>query len=180
MLILATCGFVGMGIVIQHQSTRLQNATTTLAQLTSSVEALSARGGNSVTTPEPTTNTQANTPSAIQLPVVAFGRPGLLNNTAEGLAEKARLQEKLINPFIDYYKETGGGPVSLYIEVPASVGMPYVVTAIFCGNGFACGGTEEFLFGNRERAYGFWQPPCDMEGCTLSEAFKKKYPAIQE
>lgn len=127
-----------------------------------------------------TPSTTTPTTDSIKFPVVAYGRPGILNNTEEGRVEKKKLEEKLINPYTDFFNENGGGVVALYIKVPQNVGEPYNVLGIFCGSGYSCGGTEEFSFGKREQDYGYWQPPCDMDGCHFSEAFKKKYPQIKE
>lgn len=105
------------------------------------------------------------------LPVVAYDRAGLLTD-----AEKTQLEEKLINPYIDYHANpahnANQGLVSMYIEVPAEVGDDYLVTAIFKG-----GVINGFLFGAREQNYNYWTPDC-MGGCTFSDDFKAKYPDV--
>lgn len=108
----------------------------------------------------------------IDFPIIAYGRPGLLNITDEGLIEKKQLEDKLINPFIDYYNEDGINLVSLHITVPKEVGDSYTVQAIF-----KTGGTIGFSFGSREQEYAYWQPEC-MSPCNLSDAYKEKYPEI--
>jgi hypothetical protein len=111
----------------------------------------------------------------LDLPVVVYGRPGLLNNTEEGRAEKEVLEQKLVQPYIDYYNENGVELVALYVTVPAKVGDEYLVLGIFGGEGHY--GTEEFLFGVREGEYDYWEPMC-MGECEYSDAFRTKYPEI--
>src|SRR3989338_8419406 len=41
----------------------------------------------------------------ITFPLVVYSPAGLLNNTENGKNEKKNLEEKLINPFIDYHNE---------------------------------------------------------------------------
>lgn len=180
-------GLLGFGVVLVNQGAQLGRLSNALVAVSSRMEDLSQARGNSLqsaqaTSASTTTSQSATTPATeeIRFPVVAYGRPGLLHNTEAGQAEKRRLEEKLIQPYTDFYNEKGVAVVALYVEVPENVGMPYMVTGIFCGQGYACGGTEGFVFGSREREYGYWQPPCDMDGCHFSEAFKKKYPQIYE
>lgn len=108
----------------------------------------------------------------LDLPVVVYGRPGLLNNTEEGRAEKAILEQKLVQPYIDYYNEDEIDLIALRILVPVEIGEAYSVLGIF-GDGVM----EEFLFGVREDEYGYWEPTC-MGECEYSEAFSAKYPEI--
>lgn len=111
----------------------------------------------------------------LDLPVVVYGRAGLLNNTEEGRAEKEILEKKLVQPYIDYHNEDGIELVALHIMVPAKVGEAYTVLGIFGSEEHY--GTEEFSFGVREEAYDYWEPTC-MGECEYSDAFREKYPEI--
>lgn len=113
--------------------------------------------------------------SSIKLPVVVYGRSGLLNNTPQGLAEKKILEQKLIEPYIDYNNQDGTNLVAMYILVPQYTGGEYQITAIFGSEKQY--GSEEFNFGKREQEYDYWKPEC-MGPCNFSEAFKAKYPQI--
>lgn len=125
--------------------------------------------------PVPVTQTEK-----IKFPVVAYKRLGLLNSSESGRMEIQNLEEKLINPYSDYYNGNEVALVALYIEIPQNVGEGYIVTGIFCGGrGMVCGGTEQFVFGQREQEYDYWRPSC-MGPCEFSDAFKKKYPQIAE
>lgn len=123
------------------------------------------------------TNIPTNAPDKIKFPVVVYGRPGLLNNTESGKIEKKKLEEKLINPYTDYYNENVVNLIALYITVPQNIGEEYDVVAIFGSEKQY--GTEQFSFGKREQEYGYWKPDC-MGPCKFSESFKKKYPEIVE
>lgn len=110
--------------------------------------------------------------SGIKLPVVVYGRPGLLNNDAAGRAEKKNLEAKFVQPFVDYHTAAKPALVSLYITVPVSLGEPYGVDAIYEG-----GGSSGFLFGERGGNYDYWMPTC-MGECPFTPEFAKKYPQI--
>lgn len=113
--------------------------------------------------------------SRIKFPLVVYGRPGLLNNTESGKIEKKRLEERLINPFVDYYNEKEVSLVTLFVTVPKHIGGEYTVDAFFVD-----GGHQGFLFGRREQDYGYWSGPDCMEPCDFSETFKMKYPQIAQ
>ncbi len=121
------------------------------------------------------TSVSVNTVDRIKFPVVVYSRSGLLNNTPEGRVEKKKLEEKFVNPYIDYNNEDGTNLVALYITVSQNVGEEYDVVGIFGSEKQY--GTEEFSFGKRERDYGYWQPDC-MGECVYSDAFKIKYPQV--
>lgn len=121
------------------------------------------------------TKASSSPSSDIKFPVVVYGRPGLLNNAPEGLAEKKKLEEKFVNPYIDYYNEKKINLVALYITVPQNIGEEYDVVGIFGSEDLY--GTQQFGFGAREGEYGYWNPEC-MGPCEFSESFKAKYPEI--
>jgi hypothetical protein len=112
--------------------------------------------------------------SEIELPVVVYSRAGLLNTSEEGLAEKENLEEKLIEPYIDYNNTDDFHLVSMHITVPQNIGEEYEVFAIF-----ASGVNHGFLFGSREGEYDYWKPDC-MGECIYPEGFEEKYPQIVE
>lgn len=114
------------------------------------------------------------TTPAVQLPAVVYSRGGLLEATGVGRVEKMVLEQKLIQPYIDYYNEDAVRVIAMYIVVPTAIGEPYQVVAIF-GDGNE--GVNEFLFGSRERAFDYWEPVC-MGPCPFSEKFAEKYPQI--
>ncbi|MBI4135288.1 hypothetical protein HY477_00955 [Candidatus Uhrbacteria bacterium] len=115
----------------------------------------------------------SSTASKIKFPLIVYGRPGLLNNTEAGKIEKNKLEENLVNPFVDYFNEKEVKLVTLYITVPQNIGGEYLVDAFFAGGGY-----QGFLFGKREQEYGYWSGPECMGPCEFSETFKKKYPQI--
>lgn len=118
--------------------------------------------------------------SQAKFPAVVYLGKGSLNSSASGIAEKKKIEEKLINPFADFFNEKNSALVTVIIEVPANVGEPYAVTGVFCGGGYACGAYQSFLFGKREQEFGYWHPDCGMSACHFSETFKNKYPQIKE
>lgn len=106
----------------------------------------------------------------LDLPLVRYGREGLLSAT-----EKAALEKYLVEPYSLYYSvdETGGGIVTMYIEVPEKVGEPYLLTAIHEV------GTAGMVFGERGGEMNYWQPTC-MGECPYPDVFKEKYPQLVE
>jgi len=120
------------------------------------------------------TSVSANTTNRIKFPVVVYSREGLLTAT-----EKKNLEEKFVNPYTDYNNENEDGInlVALYIIVPKNIGEEYGVVGIFGSEKRY--GVEEFGFGKREQVYGYWQPEC-MGACVYSDAFKAKYPHLEQ
>lgn len=141
----------------QEQMVSLQEQIDTLEETNANLEAAA---------------TEAAASEDLELPVVVYSRPGLLNNTEEGQAEKENLEEKLVNPYIDYEKDKDSDLISIQISVPENIGEAYNVDAIFAGGGHA-----GFLFGAREGDYDYWVPEC-MGPCEFSDEFKAKYPEI--
>lgn len=126
------------------------------------------------TQPQPVSPQTLND-SQIKFPVVVYSPAGLLSNTPEGRVENKKLEEKFVNPYIDYNNENGINLVAIYITVPQNIGEAYSIIGIFGSNSRY--GTEEFNFGKRQQEYGYWEPSC-MGPCDFSDAFKKKYPQI--
>ena len=117
------------------------------------------------------TPTPAPTPTPAEeskAPVVVFTPNGLF--TAE---ERAELQTKFINPFLDWNKEINQVTVSIEIEkpYPAIAGYKYKVGYINEG-----GGNGGFLYGT-STPLEWWLPEC-LGGCNFSAEFKAKYPEI--
>ena len=165
--VLVTALMIGGGMYylqqqLQSEIIALEETVTTLKE---SNAALQAKPVAAMTEPTPAVKEKTSNP---KLPVITYIREGLLTN-----AERKKLEEKLINPQIDYYNEKEPQLVAIAITVPTTAGGPYEVLAI----GTSQIGTAQFGFGKRQGEYGFWMPGC-MGPCELSEAFKKKYPEI--
>lgn len=118
-------------------------------------------------------NLPANT--NLSFPAIVYSREGLLTMDKNGFQEKKRLEEKFIQPYIDYHNEDKIYLIALHITVPTEMGSPYEISAIF--NSPNRPGIAEFNFGVRGEDYDYWYPEC-MDGCDFSETFKKKYPMI--
>jgi hypothetical protein len=167
---------ISSGMYLWHQLSLKkinQHSQQQIIQLTNQINNLQKENSRLKEIEQTGTTTFKNSLNNIQFPVIAYGRPGLLHNTETGLEEKKNLEEKLINPYVDYHKENDLNLVAMYITVPQNIGEEYKVVAIF-GNG-----TEQFLFGAREQSYDYWKPGC-MGPCDFSEEFKEKYPQIVE
>lgn len=176
--IIITLVVVGGGVYLWSQSslkTTEQKSQQQIVQLQNQVSELQKENTDLKTTEQASSTTPSETSVDIQFPVVVYGRPGLLNNTEEGLVEKKNLEEKLVQPFTDYYNEDGVNLVAMYITVPQNIGEQYSVVAIFGSEKQY--GANQFSFGAREQEYGYWEPGC-MGTCDFSEAFKAKYPQI--
>lgn len=147
---------------VQKQDKIAQNQVTILPEKDKNIEEKE--------TPTPTKSLDPN--DKIKLPIVVFGRQGLLTDP-----EKIKLEEKLINPYTDYHNENEVNLVALYIVVPINIGEEYEILGIFGSKKQY--GTEEFYFGKREQEFEYWKPEC-MGPCEYSETFKNKYPQITE
>lgn len=101
------------------------------------------------------------------LPSVVYERPGLLT-----VADKAAIEDKLIEPYILYNKGNTNKLVSIDFEVPAAVGQPYIVRAVFMNDI-----TEGFVFGERGEPIDWWVPTC-MDTCVFTDEFEAAYPEI--
>lgn len=179
--VVITAVIVGSGFYVWHQSslkTTEQTLQDQIVQLQNQVSELQKENTDLKTADEPSSATSSKTSANIQFPVVVYGRPGLLHNTKEGLAEKKNLEEKFVHPYTDYHNEEGIELVALYITVPQNIGQAYDVVGIFGSENQY--GTEQFSFGAREQEYDYWKPDCMGGLCPFSDAFKKKYPQIAE
>lgn len=101
------------------------------------------------------------------LPVVSFRRPGLLS-----ARDRELLQERVIQPIIDYNNEDELKLVTLSITVPERSGEEYYVDSYFIGGGF-----EGMIWGKRDGNIPYWTPNC-MGPCEFSEAFRAKHPEV--
>lgn len=110
---------------------------------------------------------EVNKAEEVKLPVITYERAGLL--TAEA---KSELEQKLINPFLDYYNEKETTYITLVITVPRDTGEQYEVTAVHKDGSYL-----GFLFGARDEEYDWWAPEC-MDPCEFSDAYKEKYPDV--
>lgn len=104
------------------------------------------------------------------LPVIAFAREGLLSD-----AERMSLNEKFIEPFVDYQQMLGHSEIlTTVIEVPQNIGEPYVITSVSSE-----GNVGGFLFGERGGDYNYWTPGCFGE-CEFTDEYAQKYPEVLE
>ena len=108
----------------------------------------------------------------LNLPVVSYSRAGLLTET-----DKIDLEEKFIEPFIDYYKDMEEILISMDIIVPINAGEEYEITTLFISGDY--NPRQEFSFGAKEENYDYWAPEC-MNECEFSPMFREKYPQIVE
>lgn len=178
--IILTAIIVGGGIYLWRRSSleaAEQKFHQQIVQLQNQVSDLQKENTDLKSIQQSNSSIPSETTADIQFPVVVYGRPGLLNNTQAGLAEKKILEQKLVHPFTDYYNEDGVNLVAMYITIPQNIGEQYSVVAIFGSEKKY--GTHQFGFGAREQEYDYWEPGC-MGPCDFSESFKAKYPQIVE
>lgn len=122
-----------------------------------------------------TPTTQAILPSSIPtLPVVVF-EPPLSGD--QYITQRAEIQQKIIEPFIDYYKHIGGenALVSLLIQQQSneSIKVQYPYSLI----GILDNGTHGEALMQTNGVLSWWTPTC-MGPCDYSEEFIQKYPQI--
>ena len=122
--------------------------------------------GNQSYVPEPTATPVANKATVVYEAEGSFSIP-----------EKAELQKKVIDPFVDYYAMENTGQTLLTLTISKNLQAsrdtyPYQAQAIFQG-----GGNMGFLIMKVGAGVDWWFPEC-MMGCNLSAAYKAKYPEI--
>ena len=87
-------------------------------------------------------------------------------------SEKNQIQEKVINPFVDYYKDLDQEIASITISKSTTAGYPYALSGIF-----KSGVNNSFLIKASGGIVDWWYPEC-MGECPFSEEFKTKYSEI--
>lgn len=112
-----------------------------------------------------------STPKAGHTAVVVFESP-----LSGEFADKAAIQTKIVNPFLDYYADENGEGflVSLSIEKnlqESKTAYPYTANAIFKN-----GGNSGFTIAKTDGVIPWWAPDCMK--CKFSTSFKAKYPEI--
>lgn len=105
-------------------------------------------------------------------PVVVFQAEGAISET-----DKSQLQQRVVDPIIDYYADLPEGGNILTITVApntqeSKATYPYTVDAIF-DNGVSLGVAIE----RTADGLAWWYPEC-MGECPLSGDFRNKYPEI--
>lgn len=118
-----------------------------------------------------TTTNPTVTPKAGHTAVVVFEPP--LGND---FADKALIQARIVNPFLDYYADENGEGylVSLSIsenKQDSKATYPYLGSAIFKN-----GGNSGFVIAKINGVIPWWAPDCMK--CTFSASFKATYPEI--
>jgi hypothetical protein len=91
-------------------------------------------------------------------------------------AEKQELQQKLTDPMIDFYAQTGQTPVaSIMVTVPTKKGAAFNVVAIQTTGGLY----QSFTYSKLGSPYDVWVPNCGPGvKCQFSEEYKNKYPDV--
>ena len=87
-------------------------------------------------------------------------------------SEKNQIQERIINPFVDYYNDLDQEIASITISKSATAGYPYALSGIF-----KSGVNNSFLIKASGGVVDWWYPEC-MGECPFSDEFKAKYPEI--
>jgi hypothetical protein len=112
--------------------------------------------------------------SQIELPVIRF-IPATFSQE-----EKEELMEKVINPFVDYEKETQNtNIISIQIKKYSKAEIDNQVYVRYMYGIDAIAETGDIVWLEREegKAIDYWIPDC-MGKCQFSESFKIKYPEV--
>ena len=123
--------------------------------------------------PSPATaspDTPNPTPSEENKTEVIFVSNGLFTEE-----EKVELYEKLIEPFLDFQKDSNIQTLTLEIEKSSLQNAGYKYKVSYINKGGSKGG---LLFG-LNTPLEWWLPEC-LNGCSFSDSFKEKYPEIVE
>lgn len=112
-----------------------------------------------------------STPKAGHTAVVVFEPP-----LGGEFADKAAIQTKIVNPFLDYYADENGEGFLVSLSIAKNLqesktAYPYTANAIFNN-----GGNSGFTIAKTDGVIPWWAPDCMK--CTFSAGFKAKYPEI--
>ncbi len=112
-----------------------------------------------------------STPKAGHTAVVVFEPP-----LGGEFADKAAIQTKIVNPFLDYYADENGEGFLVSLSIAKNLqesktAYPYTANAIFKN-----GGNSGFTIAKTDGIIPWWAPDCMK--CTFSAEFKTKYPEI--
>jgi hypothetical protein len=93
-------------------------------------------------------------------------------------SEKTQIIQKVINPFLDYYRDAGQGKIiSLIISLNTK---PNNVTYPFLAEGVIDSGAKmSFVIERKGIDLSWWVPEC-MGPCLLTDEFRGKYPEIMK
>lgn len=124
--------------------------------------------------PVPTSSPDQKQVSFPTLPVVVF-EPPLSGD--QYITQRAEIQQKIVNPFVDYYQHFGENYlVSLIIEQQNNESLknqyPYNLSGIMSNSA-----THNEALMQDSGVLSWWVPTC-MGPCDYSEEFKQKYPQI--
>lgn len=125
-----------------------------------------------VTLAEPTTRPLTAAEPIIGTPVVVFSPEGVFTPDL-----KAKLNERIVLPFIDYDKDHPSTSKVLTVQISQNTQAsknqyPYLFEAIYEN-----GGTVGFVIAPQGDSFQ-WYVPEGMGGCQLTAAYKQKYPEI--
>ena len=101
------------------------------------------------------------------LPVVVFQQAGLLS-----ARDKTLLEERVIQPMIDYHNENEVKIVTISVKTPAHSGEEYDIETFFVGGVY-----EGMIWGKKDGDIPYWVPGC-LGPCALSDTFRAKHPEI--
>lgn len=112
-----------------------------------------------------------STPKTGHTAVVVFEPP-----LGGEFADKAAIQTKIVNPFLDYYADENGEGFLVSLSIAKNLqesktAYPYTANAIFNN-----GGNSGFTIAKTDGVIPWWAPDCMK--CTFSTSFKAKYPEI--
>lgn len=85
----------------------------------------------------------------LDLPVVVYERPGLLS-----ARDRELLEDRIIEPYIDYYATGEAQLLTVAVTVPAQSGQAYIINTIFSN-----GVHEGMLLGVRDGEIPNWEAP---------------------
>lgn len=129
------------------------------------------------------TSSSTSSPQAYQQYTLPTPEPSKVTVTFDAQsaftqAEKDEITKKVINPFLDYYKEPDSSTQNLLSLTIARTNQSSKETYPFSGKALFDGGANTgFLIMKLGAGVDWWYPEC-LNGCNLSVVFKAKYPEI--
>lgn len=108
--------------------------------------------------------TSLQTSQDISSPVVVYNPPGLFS-----AGEKEVLNERIVQPQLDYYHDKGISMLSIMID---KKGIAYSYFAIYQNGNY-----DNSSINVRAGIIDYWVPGC-LGPCEFSQSFKDKYPEI--
>jgi hypothetical protein len=127
-------------------------------------------------TPSPTANASASPSPTPTISPVTEKPPVIYEGISASSSDKPQIQERIIDPIIDYFAEHPGQGIIASITIstnnnPSKITDPYTYMINLKNSAY-----ESALISKSNGQISWWGPSCMV--CTFSDSYKAKYPEV--